>query len=263
MKRIHLFEFEDQPWFPNWIRTCITRYIVTIHKLLGSAEVLADLIARALKHASSPRVVDLCSGSGGPLMDVIPILKEKHGVEGLSITFTDLYPNLAAARAINGQGMPGVSYLTTPVDAARLGTDQPGVRSMVCSMHHMKPEVARSILQDARDARQPICIFEISDNSQPLWTLLISVPLNIIMVLLVTPWVRPMSWRQLVFTYLIPILPLVIAWDGAVSNVRTYTLEDMGELLKGLESPDYLWEKGLIEGRGKKLYLLGLPVEQS
>ena len=48
MKRIHLFEFEDLPWFPNWLRTCMTRYIVTIHRLLGSAGELAALAVHCL-----------------------------------------------------------------------------------------------------------------------------------------------------------------------------------------------------------------------
>jgi hypothetical protein len=73
--------------------------------------------------------------------------------------------------------------------------------------------------------------------------------------------VRPMTWQQLVFTYLIPILPMFIAWDGAVSNARTYTLEDMGELIHGLSDETYTWEKGKVKGKGgNKLYLLGRPV---
>ena len=62
-----------------------------------------------------------------------------------------------------------------------------------------------------------------------------------------------------IFTYLIPLIPITFAWDGAVSNARTYTLEDMDILLEDLESVSYAWEKGVIHGKSKKLYLLGLP----
>ena len=56
------------------------------------------------------------------------------------------------------------------------------------------------------------------------------------------------------------ILPFLIAWDGAVSNARTYTIEDMAELTKDLKKDGYQWETGKIKGKGgKKLYLLGLP----
>ncbi len=260
MKRIHLFEFEDYPWFPNMLRTCMTRYIMAFHKLLGSAEELSELIARAFKHTKSHKVIDLCSGAGGPMLEVIQILRKKHGINDLQFTFTDLYPNLKAAKNINGNGDSNVTYLTEPVNASGLGKDNDGVRTMVCSMHHMKPDIARSILKDAQEARQPICVFEISDNSFPAWIWWIAFPINIITTLLLTPLVRPMTWQQLVFTYIIPILPICIAWDGAVSNARTYTLKDMDILLEGLESEHYQWEKDTIKGKAKKLYLLGLPI---
>ncbi len=64
MKRIHLFELEDFSWFPGWLRSCMTRLIVTMHRALGSSDELAELLARALKESSSASIVDLCSGSG-------------------------------------------------------------------------------------------------------------------------------------------------------------------------------------------------------
>ncbi len=261
MKRIHLFEFEDFSWFPNWLRICLTRYIVAIHKMLGSAGELAELIARVLPHASQRRILDLCSGAGGPMLEVASLLEEKHKVSDLSLAFSDLYPNLSAADQIDAMSKPRITYLRFPVNATQIPTDQPGLRTMVCSMHHMRPEVAKAILRDAKASREPICVFEISDNSfPPTWLWWVGLPLNFLFALLVTPFVRPMSWQQLVFTYLIPLLPLFIAWDGAVSNVRTYTLEDMEELLMDLKSEDYHWETGRISGRAKKLYLLGHPV---
>lgn len=259
MKRIHLFEFEDFAWFPNWLRMCMTHYIVAIHRLLGSGEALADLIARALPHARQKHILDLCSGSGGPLPEALRVLKEKHSIDGVRLTFSDLYPNTAAARQIEAQGNPDISYLTQPVDATRPGLAHQGLRTMVCSMHHMKPALARAILKDASDSRQPICIFEISDNSAPIWLWWTAIPFSFLMVFFITPLVRPMSWQQLVFTYLIPLIPLFIAWDGAVSNARTYTPGDIEALLEGLHTEGYNWEIGQIKGSGSKMYVLGLP----
>ena len=131
---------------------------------------------------------------------------------------------------------------------------------MVCSMHHMRPELAKSILKDAKDAQQAIAIYEISDNAFPKWIWWIALPINFISVFFITFMVRPMTWQQAVFTWIIPLLPLFIAWDGAVSNARTYTLEDMDILLEGLDSKNYVWEKGKLKGKGgNKLYLLGYP----
>lgn len=263
MKRIHLVEIEDLPWFPNSLRQCMTRLIVVMHKLLGSPHELVQLIRRALEHANRPAIIDLCSGSGGPMIEVFRLLKTQDRMQGITLTLTDLYPNQETAGKINNEKNSGITYLTNSVNAADLDSGKIGVRTMVSSLHHMKPEVARSILKGALVNRQPICIFEISDNSFPRWLWWIAIPMNFIMVFFITPLVKPLSWKQLVFTYLIPVIPVCFAWDGAVSNARTYTLSDMDELLKGLETEYYTWEKGRIGGMFKKLYLLGLPVPPS
>ena len=62
MKRIHLFEFEDFHWFPNWIRECMTRYIQVLHRLLDTATAIAPLVERGLAMAPNQTVIDLCSG---------------------------------------------------------------------------------------------------------------------------------------------------------------------------------------------------------
>jgi hypothetical protein len=49
MKRIHLFEFEDFQWFPDFLRMCMTNYILTMHRLLGSADDLAELLSPILR----------------------------------------------------------------------------------------------------------------------------------------------------------------------------------------------------------------------
>lgn len=268
MKRIHLFEIEDFSWFPGWLRACMTRLIVVMHRALGTSEALAELIARALKESNTSNIIDLCSGSGGPMIDVVRILRERPGFEGIKLTLTDLYPSKEAAELINNQEGSNVSYQTSPVDATKIDGETPGsaglaglagLRTMVSSFHHMRPDGARKILESAQKSRQPICIFEISDNSHPMFLGWLALPINFVMCLLITPLARPMTLRQLVFTYIVPIIPLCFAWDGAVSNARTYTLDDLDELLSGLRSEDYRWEKGVTGGRAKKLYLLGIP----
>jgi hypothetical protein len=242
MKRISLFEFEDFHWFPGGLRECMTLYLAAIHRLLGTERVLAPLLARALEAAATDRVVDLCSGGGGPLLQTTARLAADHGLRP-SVTLTDLYPNTDAAARINAAGDAAqVRYHPSPVDAGRVPDALQGVRTMVGSFHHMPPPIARRILQDAFEKRQAICVVEISDNSAPRWLWWTAIPVGVLMVLLLTPFIRPLRLRQVLLTYVLPVLPLLIAWDGAVSNARTYTEEDLRELLAGLEAPDYQWE---------------------
>jgi hypothetical protein len=75
--------------------------------------------------------------------------------------------------------------------------------------------------------------------------------------------VRPLSIFQIFFTYLAPILPLLIFWDGLVSQLRTYSVEEFVELTSELQGPEYRWTSGLICAPGLPAgvpYLTGSPV---
>lgn len=260
MKRIQLFEFEDLPWFPNLIRKCMTRLIVVMHRLLGTRDHLLALLRKVLPESGQNQIIDLCSGSGGPMLYAFEHLRKEPGFEGLTLTMTDLYPNEEFAKEVNDRADPRLSFQKEPLDATQVGDKMKGLRTMVSSFHHMPPLLARRILLDAEKSRQPILIFEISDNSVPVWANFIAIPINFIMCLFVTPLVRPMTWQQLVFTYPLPIIPIAFAWDGAISNARTYTLKDMDELLDGLGEEGYQWEKKVIgTKRAKMMYLWGRP----
>ncbi|MFD2164574.1 hypothetical protein ACFSJU_19365 [Paradesertivirga mongoliensis] len=230
-----------------------------MHKLLNSSDRLTALTAKALQTTDTVRIIDLCSGSGGPMIEVYNLLRKKPGFEKLELILTDLYPNAELAAEISKSSIPGLSYQASPVNAKDVDDKLKGVRTMVGSFHHMKPDTAKAILKNARDSNQPICIYEISDNSLPSFLWWISLPMIFLMAFFITPLVRPFSLKQIVFTYLLPVIPFFFAWDGAVSNARTYTLNDIDVLLEGLHTKDYKWEKGLIPGMAKRLYLLGVP----
>ncbi len=258
MKRRHLFELEDQAWFPAALRVAVTRYIVAFHRLLGTADEIAALAARALEESGARQIHDLGSGQGGPQADVLAALRRRPNLESVTITLSDLYPSPEAAAAC--ADVAGLSYRPEPLDAAAPGPLPPGLRTMICSLHHLRPEAARAVLGDAARARQPFLAYEISDNGAPAalwWT---AIPAAALLVPFVTLWVRPLSLLQLALTYLLPLLPLCIGWDGAVSNLRTYGLADLDELLGEVPCEGYRWEKGTLgSGPSKRLYLLGLP----
>jgi hypothetical protein len=262
MKRMQLFEFEDFSWFPHTLRQCLTAYLNKIHDLFQTPEALAPLLLRLLQKHKTHQIIDLCSGAGGAMPTVAKILREKYH-EPVQLTLSDLYPNREAAQAINSSGESWLHYELNSVNAAQVDHSKEGVRTMVCSFHHMPPPLAKKILTDAFQKRRPLCIFEISDNSSPKAVWWTAFPIGIFLVLLVTPWVRPFTFKQFFFTYVLPILPICIAWDGAASNARTYTEGDLREMLKDLTAADYTWEIGTVKQKSNPspmLYLLGQSV---
>ncbi len=195
--------------------------------------------------------------------DVARELRADPAHADVEIVLSDLYPNADAARHIQSLGDPRLRYELTPVDATSVGADKSGVRTLIGSFHHLPPDAARAVLLDAAKARQPLVVFEVSDNGPPLWLWWTAIPPGFLLTLFLTPFVRPLSARQLAFTYVLPILPMFIAWDGAASNARTYTADDIRELLRGHEDPGYTWEIGTRRvGRlpGDSVYVLGRPV---
>ncbi|WP_347922784.1 class I SAM-dependent methyltransferase [Pontimicrobium sp. SW4] len=258
MKRIHLFEFEDLQWFPNWIRICLTRLIMVMHKKFKTSEDMAQLLSNLIEKTKTSTIIDLCSGSGGPMLDVHQLLRDKHNIKNIELTLSDLYPNLEAAKTINSK-QNGINYRTTPLDATKLENDVVGLLTMVGSFHHMKPAMAKSILKEAKQKKQPICIMEINKKFPVvLWWLFI--PLSTILCLFITPLVKPLTLKQIIFTYLIPIIPICFAWDAVITSGRIYRLDDLNLLLKGLDNDEnYTWEKGIINKKTEKVYLIGYP----
>lgn len=70
---------------------------------------------------------------------------------GFELTMSDLYPNLDAAHRLASRG---IQYKETPVDATHVRHD--GVRILICSSHHMKPDRARAILKNGYKEKKPL-----------------------------------------------------------------------------------------------------------
>ncbi|WP_149303950.1 hypothetical protein [Pareuzebyella sediminis] len=270
MKRIQLFEFEDFSWFPSGLRNGMTNLIAVLHRMMGISEVLADCIGEVLQEQQVSRIVDLGSGSGGPMPEVLKIIHEKKELENVELLLTDLYPNPQAIKKFDRSEGDKISYSESPVNAKDLKNAPDGLLTMINSFHHMRPKEAREILASATERGQSILIYEMVENKMPLflwWLLLpLSLTILIIMVFFMTPFVKPLTWRQIFFTYLLPVIPICYAWDGQASMPRIYALKDIDLLLEGLPTDKYVWEQGYpLKKNGKKLgtYLKGTPLKQN
>ena len=257
MKRIQLFELEDQNWFPVTLRNCMRHYLNAFHKLLNTPQEIADLVTPLLEKQEEKVIYDQCSGSGGPMPWVLEIIRKKEGFGDSRLVLSDYFPDERAIKRINS-GNGEIYYDPESRDATDPKGSGNGVRTLICSMHHFRPSKVKDILSASAESGNPILTFEISDNSFPKWMWWVGIPFTALIVLFVTPFVRPFTFPQFFFTYLLPILPLAIAWDGAVSNARTYTLEDLDIVISEIEVDDYIWEKGKVKGKGgNRLYLIG------
>jgi hypothetical protein len=257
MKRRQLFEFDELGWYPTLFRDAITdalRFFSTRLNIYGPA---IPLLKGVMEGLGCREIVDLGSGGSGPIQLIQGRLKDKENYP-VKVTLTDLFPNIEAFKKAGAESRGSIDHIETPVDATDVPEYLTGFRTMFASFHHFKPEKARMILQDAWRKRVGIGVFEFTNRSPAMFVVMLFSP---ILILLVTPFIRPISWKKLFWTYLVPLIPLTGLWDGIVSYLRTYSPGELEELVKELESDDYVWEIGQVHGIGlhKITYLFGYP----
>ena len=260
MSRIQFIEIHEQPWFPSPIRDEITDALQFGLNFLRAYGPIVPLLQRLLDSTCSGSVVDLCSGGGGPWFDLVRRVTSRNlNGEGscLQIWLTDKYPNHGAHQNLGASSRNSVTYYPGSVDAMNVPAELKGLRTMFTSFHHFSPEEACAVLQNAVDAGEGIGIFEITRRAA---SAIAMVYLWALMLTICTPWIRPFRWSRLLWTYLVPVIPFVLLFDGTVSCLRSYRPAELREIVTGLTGREYEWDIG--EQRTGKVpvnYLIGYP----
>src|SRR5215204_4288857 len=159
MRRRHLIEIHEQPWCPVGVRNGATDCLNMIANVGQQYRRVLPLVGNALCATQSQRVIDLCSGGGGPWFTLARSLEKMHPGP-FQILLTDRFPSETAMQLAKGKRSSQVEYLTMPVDATLVPSELTGFRTLFTAFHHFSPQSAQSILQNAVDNRQGIGIFE-------------------------------------------------------------------------------------------------------
>jgi hypothetical protein len=254
MPRLHLFELEDQPWFPATIRDLATDYLHFMQTAVSMHRAMLPFLEEVLTAGRTTRIVDLCSGGSGPVPAIVAELREK-GMP-VTATLTDLYPNVSALEHIVAHSGGAIDYVARSVDARAVPPELRGLRTLFNGFHHFRRADAQAILRDAAAARQPIAIFEMSRRSTSMILPVLLVPL---VVLCVTPFMKPFKWRRLFWTYVVPLVPLTCLWDGIVSQLRAYTVTELREMAAAAGSMAWRADEPRLYRYNRLTYLIGWP----
>ncbi len=255
MKRRHLFEIEDQAWFPALLRNYMTDFLQAVANGFDFYGSLVPVLKKALADSGQSTVVDLCSGGGGGWARLGEHLQSE--IPGIRVELTDRFPNVTAFRTLAEKQPDVFCYQQRCVDALDVPADVRGLRTLFLAFHHFPPEHATKILKDAVRDGQPILIVEAQKRDLPH---LLKFALSPIAVLLVTPFLRPLRWTRLLFTYVLPVVPLCVWWDGIISVLRTYTAAEMLQLADGADAGErFEWSTGELQSQATVSYLLGIP----
>lgn len=268
MKRWHLVELEDLPWVPRVIRDGATDILDWMFGKMRIYAPVVDRLRATLDATGGRDIVDLCSGGAGGALQMYGHLRAS-GDADTRMTLTDRYPNANAAARIEALGDARLRYQRTPVDALAVPGDLRGVRTMYSALHHFRPDDVKRLIAAAVADRAPLAFFDIA-AAPPLRKLpgvLVSFValVNFVMILalvpFMVPFVRPFRVSRLVFTYVLPLIPILYAWDGTVSALRAYTPEELAVLAREVPGADgYVWDAGRAgSGVRSVLYLTGRP----
>lgn len=152
--RLHLFEIDDQTWFPDPLRQHVQA--VLAHFWTNQLPILqpsspASIVARVLRAQlgssalSEYTFVDFCAGAGGPTPAIERALNDgsrgrsgeksgegennktideddHHHHQGVDFVLTDLHPHLPAWHAAAKQS-PNILFVPAPIDASNVPPD--------------------------------------------------------------------------------------------------------------------------------------------
>lgn len=226
MKRKQVAQITNASWFPNFLTRCVYEFMTWFVNKVNAAKPFTPVIEEGLQHADKIVVIDKRCGAGFETVD--RLLDEK-----IERVF---------------------------VDAENFTASKEGLYLSVNSFHQFTVDEAKDILKQVSHNKHPLVIVE--GNNDSLWQVFgmtVIVPLT---VLLTAPFVIPFRFERIIFTYIIPILPLVTFFDGFMALFKLYAPKDLDELTSSINTEGYYWRSGKLDnGRGGKIiYLVGYPV---
>lgn len=255
MRRLHLFEFQDQRWIPRRLRASVLEVLqhqITVSRMYAPA---VEVLRRALEACHCRTIVDIGSGGGATAIQVQAMLAEAGWP--VALTMTDKYPDAGAIARTTLLGSPNTSYRAEPVDATRVPPDLRGFRTFFTSFHHLRPGAAVSVLRSAVDDGAPVAAFEFTRRSAANVAGMALSPFAVLRELRATTAVRGANAGA---APLLALAPFVYAWDGAVSHLRTYTVAELEALARAAGGKAFRWEAGQAGGGEYPItYLLGIP----
>ncbi|KNC84180.1 hypothetical protein SARC_03602 [Sphaeroforma arctica JP610] len=262
LPRVHLWEWHDLSWFPNQARAHVMEVLAIgwMTPPLYLIDVALQQLRTVMETTGRTHVVDLCSGGGGPMI---------HAAKtDIKVTLTDLYPQteLWEKHALRSDG--NITYKAESVSALAMPQGITGLRTLWCAFHHFRPEQATQILASAVQCGEPILIYELTRRSLVQTLFIVLGTLNVSLVFPLLGWLS-MDWKSVLITYVLPLYPFIVVFDGMVSCMRTYTKAEMVAMVEKAD-PDgsFTWKVQEVQVRWwlpgmNMISLIGLPKSTS
>ena len=220
-KRLHLFEFCDQSWFAGWMREGFMDCLSLFYRVFRPYHPFAQQIADDLRCGV---ICDLATGGGESIEFFLKYLEKKRADTRVKIIGTDLCPDVASLEVLK-ERYKCFDYTEHSVDALALPDNADNCDyTMFTAIHHFKEDRAVMLIRSVLEKGRSLSVFEFTSRYDPLSYifLLFGVPFS----MLAPFFAKKRRWQKFLFSF-IPVIPLIVAYDGFVSNLRTYTKEEL------------------------------------
>lgn len=258
MRRYHLVEFEDYPWFPAAVRDGITDYLRFFLNTFDIYRPVVPVIKDTLDKCGTNQIIEIAAGGGGSIENILSHL-DKISDGKTNVVLTDYFPNHKAFKLLKERNNGRFSFVTKPVDAANVPPDLKGLRTLFSAFHHFNANTAKAVLHDAVEKNSPIGVF---DGAERKFKYIAGVIVSTLLFIFLIPlFTKPVKLSRFFYTYIIPLIPLFALFDGIVSMLRMYTPEELLKLAKDTDSEKFVWKSGKLKNRfGTYItYLIGYP----
>lgn len=258
--RWRLFEFHESPWVPRAVGESVVEVLGLTMRLGGISAALATHYRSLVGLSGARQVLDLASGSGETSTH-LHAQARFDAASDITLSLSDLMPRTEHWATLGERFSVPVCFVDTPLDA----TDVPAVFGagrvwmLLNAFHHLEVDQATAMLERAVHSAKGVFISENFGAS-----VLATLPCGVVGMLaaLLNPLLTKRDrLLKASLTYLLPVIPLVVAWDGLFSALRMHRPGDVRAMTA--RWPAWEWElrdfRYLVIGRGT--VLLGRPRE--
>ena len=227
MRRKQITQIINTKWCPQLIKQLCSEFLSWFVLKVNATKPFIPVIENALLESKINKIINLESTIGAGIETVKPFLKQQPAITSIPLS------------KINTQ-------------------QQRGMYLFVNAFHQLPAISAKKTLEEIAKSRNPVVVVE--GNNDSLWQLVGMTIFLPVTVILSAPFVKPFRWSRILFTYIIPVLPVIMVIDGCIGLLKLYNPKDLNKLTSSIKVSDYKWTTGKKDnGRGGKIiYLTGI-----
>lgn len=189
-------------------------------------------------------VLDLGSGGAGPVEAMIRAARDA-GTTMPRIVLSDRYPDTRHFADLAARlGDSALGFVPEPVSALEADRLDFRLRCLFAAFHHFRPQEARAVLAGA--ARHADGFFIVEPFERTLRHFLMVFLSGPFVYMLAPFFSRRFCFRKLLVSTLIPIVPLMVMFDGCVSVLRVYTPREILSLFPDGTGQDFETRAGTL-----------------